>query len=128
MNYKKIFSRFEEVLANAAPSLSKDKEKRMYNIINSDLPNIRIYGLKRTKLEQTVRDIDKEFSSATYQEAVNVFKNLIASNIHEEKFAGIYYLNRFKRDFTEETIKLFYRQFKKHCTSWPICDSTMIKI
>ncbi|GAI80612.1 unnamed protein product, partial [marine sediment metagenome] len=58
----------------------------------------------------------------------DVFKELINSDIHEEKLFAVFFLNRFKKEFSEETINLFYSEFFKYCDSWAICDSTMIRI
>ncbi len=61
-------------------------------------------------------------------EAVEVFKILISSDIHEENHAAVFFLILFKKEFDENTINLFHDMFFKYCDCWAICDSTMIRI
>jgi len=122
-----IVDEFKNQLQENDPHLPLDKINRMYKIINSDNPNFISYGLKMAEIEGVVRDLHKKFP-CSYEDATDVFKELINSDIHEEKLFAVFFLNRFKKEFSKETINLFYNEFFKYCDSWAICDSTMIRI
>ncbi len=114
-------------LKATAPILTPEQELRRNRILNSDNPNFFGHGHKMPEIEKIVK-ITHDNYQCTYDDAVEVFKNLIKSDIHEEKFAGVYFLNRFKRYFNESTIDTIQEQYAKYCDSWAICDSTMLKV
>ena len=124
---KKIISEIKNTLENTAPTLTKDQIERRDKIINSDNPNSKGYGHKIAEIEKIVKNIKNKYQSL-YKDAVEVFKNLVSSDIHEEKFAAVFFLNLFKKDFNTNTINLFHDEFKKYCDCWAICDSTMIRV
>lgn len=107
--------------------MTNDQLSRRKRILNSSNPNFTQYGHKMSEIEGIVKEVAKKFSS-NYQEAVEVFKALISSDNHEEKFTGILYLNQFKKDFNDNTIELIHNSFIKYCDCWAICDSTIIKM
>ena len=109
------------------PYIPDYKKERMYKILNSDNPNFTSYGLKMAEIEKIVRETHEKYP-CSYEDAVDVFKELISSDNHEEKFSAVFFLNRFKKEFNEDTINIFYDEFFKYCDSWGICDSTMIRI
>ena len=122
-----IVNEFKNQLKKNDPKLPSDKRERMYKIINSDNINFKSYGFKIGEIEKIVRTIHEKYS-CSYDEAVEVFKELIKSDINDEKITAVFYLNRFKKNFSAETINLFYTEFFKYCDNWGICDSTMIRI
>ncbi len=122
-----ITNYIKEKLKKTAPSLTKDQIERRNKILNSDNPNFKGYGHKISEIEKILKDIKNEYQCA-YKDAVDVFKNLIKSNTHEEKFAAVFFLNLFKKNFNKNTISIFHDEFKKYCDTWAICDSTMIRI
>ena len=122
-----IVIEFKNTLKENDQKLPDDKKNWMYKIINSDNPNFISYGLKIAEIEGIVRDIHKKFP-CSYEDAIDVFKELISSDVSEEKFSAVFFLSRFKKDFSKNTINLFYDDFFKYCDSWSICDSTMIRI
>ena len=124
---EKITDEIKKTLKNTAPVLTEQQIEWRDKIINSDNPNFKGYGHKISEIEKIVKNI-KNIHHCTYSEAVEVYKNLMPSDIHEEKHAGAFFLNLFKKDFSKETILLFHDQLKNYCDCWAICDSTMIRI
>lgn len=122
-----IVHEFKNQLEEHKPPLPIDKKTRMYKILNSDNPNFESYGIKISDIEKIVRETHEKYP-CSYEDAVDVFKELISSDIHEENFSAVFFLNRFKKKFSKDTINLFYDEFFKYCDSWAICDSTMIRI
>ena len=99
----------------------------MYSILNSDNPNFEGYGNKISEIEKIVKAINIKYQ-ISYVDALEIFKTLVKSNIHDEKFAGVFLLNRFKKNFSEEVITLINDYFTDYCDTWALCDSTMIRI
>ncbi len=124
---KNITSIIKENLKNTAPRLTKDQIKRRNKILNSDNPNFIGYGHKLSEIEKIVKLIYKNHP-CSYEDATVVFMNLVSSNVHEEKFAGIFFLNRFKNSFNQDTIYMLEQQFSKHCDTWAFCDSSCIRV
>jgi len=122
-----IIENIRNKLKKTAPELTKDQLERRDKILNSNNPNFRGYGHKISEIEKIVKDIKKDTLS-TYEEAIKVFETLISSDIHEEKFAAVLFLNLFKKKFDRNTINVFYDSFKTYCDTWALCDSTMIRV
>ena len=122
-----IVKEFKNQLKEHDPYLPIDKKNRMYKIINSSNPKFKSYGIKISEIEKIVRDIHEKYP-CSYEDAVEVFKELISSDTSEENFSAVFFLNRFKKYFSKDTINLFYDEFFKYCDSWAICDSTMIRV
>lgn len=99
----------------------------MYSILNSDNPNFEGYGNKISEIERIVKTININYQ-ISYVDALEIFKTLVKSNIHDEKFAGVFLLNRFKKNFSEDVITLINDYFTDYCDTWALCDSTMIRI
>lgn len=124
---KTIVEDLKKQLKDSDPHLTEEQITWRNKIINSDNPTSKGYGHKMADIEKIAKDIFNKYQG-TYTEATEVFKSLFSSDIHEEKFIGAYYLNHFKKEFNEGTIKLFKDQYSKYCDSWGICDSSMIRI
>lgn len=124
---KKIYEEIKKNLKENAPQLTQDQKSRMYKILNSSDPNFVGYGLKLSDIEKIVRIIFNN-NKCNHDNAIQIFKRLIASNIHDEKFAGIFFLNRIKSEFNEQTIDLFHDELSKHCDTWALLDSTCIRV
>jgi len=114
-------------LKKNAPNLTQEQRARMCKILNSKNPNLVCYGLKISEIEKIVKKIRLDHN-LSYNDAINVFKVLIQSDIHDEKFACVFLLNQFKKNFGEELIDLIRDEFEKYCDTWGLCDSTMIRI
>ena len=100
---------------------------RRNRILNSDNPNFFGYGHKISEIEKITKLIHKKFQ-CSYEDAIAVFKNLVSSNVHEEKFSSIFFLNHFKNNFNQATMDMFEDQFSKHCYTWAFCDSSCIRV
>lgn len=114
-------------LKNQTPNLTEAQRSRMYKILNSYNENFICYGLKVSEIETISKEIVNEYN-CTYDDAMEIFKILLKSNVHDEKFAGIFLINRFKKQFDEEMINLFYESLAQHCGTWALCDSSCIRV
>jgi 3-methyladenine DNA glycosylase AlkD len=124
---EKIIAEIQLELKKNALSLAPEKKSRLYKILNSQNPKFEAYGLTMPQIERVTDLVFKKYES-NYDIAVDVFKHLISSNVHEEKFAGVFYLNQVKQNFDETTIDLFREQFIQHCDTWALCDSACIRV
>ena len=78
-------------------------------------------------LEKIVKGILREIQ-ISYEEAIEVFKNLVKSDIHDENLAAYFYMNGFKKDFDDTTIEVFHDALHQYCDCWALCDSSVIRI
>jgi len=114
-------------LKQTAPDLDNEQMERRDKILNSDNPDFTGYGHKMGDLEKLAREVQQS-SDYNYEDALDVFQSLIKSNIHEEKFIGVLFLNRFKRYFDKKILNSFEDLLRKYCDTWALCDSSMIKV
>ena len=114
-------------LKENAPKLTNDQKSRMYKILNSYNSNFIGYGNKHSEIEKLVREIHNKYQFS-YEDVCEIFKDLVNSDVHDDKIAGIFLLNRFKKHFNEGTISLFYQAIFKHCDTWAFCDSSCIRV
>jgi len=124
---EKVLSEIREALNDHSPNLMDEQKLRMYRIINPDTSNYIIYGLKIATIEKIIKEIDNKYKSS-YSFAVEIFKDLSRSNIEEHKFAGLFYISRYKKFFDINSIDLFKIEILKHCHTWSYCDSTCIRL
>lgn len=124
---RKILDEIKTRLKKNSPKLTKDQKFRMYKILNSSNSNFIGYGNKHSEIEKLMREIHNKYQ-ISYRDACVIFKDLVKSNIHDEKISGIFLLNRFKKYFNEETVSLFYDAISTHCDTWAFCDSTCIRV
>ncbi|MFX1316943.1 MAG: DNA alkylation repair protein [Promethearchaeota archaeon] len=124
---EKLVKDIQYLLKKNAPILSEEQKSRMLKIINPDIPNYEMYGIKISEIEKIVKTVFKIYN-CTYDNAIEVFKLLIKNDIEDEKFAAFLFLNQFKRDFNEETITLFQKKYSTYCHTWSVCDSTCIRV
>ena len=108
---EQIIKLIKKKLKQTAPDLDKEQIERRYKILNSDNPDFIGYGHKMGDLEKLAREV-QQTSDCGYEEALEVFQSLIKSNIHEEKFMGVLFLNRFKRYFDKRILKSFEELLK----------------
>ncbi|MFX0028868.1 MAG: DNA alkylation repair protein [Candidatus Hermodarchaeota archaeon] len=85
------------------------------------------YGHKLSDIEKITRSINKKYQ-CNFNDALTICKNLVSSNVHEEKFSGIFFLNHFKSKFNQATINLFEYQLSNCCDTWAFCDSYCIRV
>ncbi|MFX1377279.1 MAG: DNA alkylation repair protein [Promethearchaeota archaeon] len=116
-----------EELKNTAPKLTPEQIVRRNTILNSNNPSFFGYGHKLSDIEKIIRTINKKYK-CDYEDALTICKNLVSSNVHEEKFSGIFFLNHFKNNFNQATINLFEYQLSNYCDTWAFCDSFCIRV
>ena len=126
-NVEKISKEIKKNLQKNIPVLTDARKTRMYKILNPDIKEYIIYGIKFPLLEQIVKSTFNTFS-CSYEEATEIFKTLIRTNIEEEKFAGLHFLNKFKKQFSSETIDLFRKEYAQYCYTWSLCDSSCVRV
>jgi len=110
---EKITTEIIEELKTTAPNLTSKQLEWRNRIINSDNPKFFGYGHTISEIEKIIKLIYNKYPSS-YEDAINIFKNLASSNVIEEKFAGIFFLNHFKKSFNKETIDLFEEPLSKY--------------
>jgi 3-methyladenine DNA glycosylase AlkD len=115
------------LLLQNTPHLSEDQKERMYKILNPDISDYIIYGVKMPEIEKIVKIVYEKYD-CSYDDAVEVFKILTRTNIEEQKFAGFFFLNRFKKHFNEKIIHVIKEEYSEHCHTWSHCDSTGVRL
>ncbi len=126
-NIESIVNDIKKLLKENAPKLSNEQKTRVYKILNPDIPNYMISGIKFPEIEKIVKLTYKKYN-CSYTDAIEIFKILTHGNIEEEKFAGLFFLNQYKKSFDEETISLFREEYSNHCHTWSHCDSTSVRV
>lgn len=124
---EKLVKDIQYLLKENAPKLSEEQKSRMLRIINPDIPNYEIYGIKTSEIEKIAKTVFNIYN-CTYDDAVEVFKLLIKKEVEDEKFAAFFFLNQLKKYFNEETINLFQKEYSTYCHTWSVCDSTCIRV
>ena len=122
-----IVKEISNLLLENTPQQSEDQKDRMYRILNPDISNYVIYGVRMPKIEKIVKSVHAKFN-CRYDDAVEVFRKLTRTNVEELKFAGFFLLNRFKKNFNEGTVELIKVEYSKHCHTWSHCDSTCVRL
>jgi len=122
-----IVKEISSLLVKNTPQLSEDQKDRMYKILNPDISDYIIYGIRMPEIEKIVKSVHGKFT-CSYDDAVEVFKKLTRINVEEQKFAGFFFLNRFKKYFNEKTIDLIRKEYAEHCHTWSHCDSTCVRL
>ena len=126
-NIERVVKDIKNLLKERAPTLTEEQKSRMFKIINPDISNYEMYGIKTSEIENIVKTVFNLYE-CNYANAVEIFKVLIRSNNEDEKFAAFFFLNRFKKFFNEDTIKLFQKEYSKYCNTWSVCDSTCTRV
>ena len=124
---EKLINEIKIYLKDNAPNLTEEQKSRMYKILNSSNPNFLGYGNKHSDIEKFVREIQNKYQPS-YDEVFEIFKILIKSDVHDEKIAGIFLLNRFKKNFDKETIRMIQELIPQTFDTWAITDTTMIRV
>ncbi|MFW9818913.1 MAG: DNA alkylation repair protein [Candidatus Thorarchaeota archaeon] len=124
---RKITQEIIEDLKITAPKLTLEQKTRRNKIINSDNPNFISYGHKVSDIEKLTKACFNKFHPS-YEDSLEVFKILVKSNVHEEKFAAIFFLNCLKVHFDESLIDIFENAFIDYCDTWAFCDTSCIRV
>lgn len=123
----RIIDEIRAYLKDNSPRLTEEQKSRMYKILNSNNPNFVGYGNKHSNIEKFVREIHAKYE-LSYNDSSEIFKRLIRSNVHDEKMAGLFLLNRSKKDFERETVKMIQELIPEYFDTWAITDTTMIRV
>jgi len=124
---EKIINEIKTQLEENKPALEQEQKQRMYNIINPDIDDYEIFGIKTADTEKIVKRIHDKFD-CTYNDATEIYRILSRFNIEEYKFAAFLFLNRFNKHFSGDTINVFHEAYLKGCHTWSVCDSTSIRV
>ena len=122
-----IVKEISNLLVKNIPQQSADQKDRMYRILNPDISDYVIYGVRMPEIERIVKSVHVKFN-CRYDDAVEVFRKLTRTNVEELKFAGFFFLNRFKKYFNEGTVDLIRNEYAEHCHTWSHCDSTCVRL
>jgi len=122
-----IVKEISNLLLKHTPQQSEDQKDRMYRILNPDISDYIIYGVRMPEIERIVKSVHAKFE-CRYDDAVEVFRKLTRTNVEELKFAGFFFLNRFKKHFNEGTVELIKEEYSEHCHTWSHCDSTCVRL
>ena len=122
-----VLNEIKEGLLNLAPELTEEKKSRMYKIINPDITEYKILGVKTADNEKLIRDIHKKYN-LSYEMAKKVFQELCILNMEECKFAAFFFINRYKKKFDESILEFFRTEYFSHCHTWSTCDSCCIRV
>lgn len=109
------------------PSLTEDKKNRMYKIINPDIDEYLILGVKTADVEKVAREAQNKYD-LSFSQSKEVFKSLVRLDVEEYKFAAFFYLNRFKKHFNREIPEFFRNEYFPYCHTWSCCDSCCIRV
>jgi 3-methyladenine DNA glycosylase AlkD len=124
---EKIIQEIKADLKNNSPHLTEKQKTRIYKILNSSNPNFKSYGNKHSDIEKIIRELNNKFQ-LNYKIATDIFRVLIKTDQHDEKIASIFLLNRFKKDFTKDTIEMIQELIPNNFDTWAITDTTMIRV
>ncbi len=122
-----IVKEISSLLVKKTPHLSKDQKERMYKILNPDTNDYVIYGIRMPEIEKIVKTVYEKFD-CSYDDAIEVFRTLTRTNVEEQKFAGFFFLNRFKKHFNEQIAHIVREEYSKYCHTWSHCDSTCVRL
>jgi 3-methyladenine DNA glycosylase AlkD len=99
----------------------------MCKIINPDINNYIILGVKTAEIEQLIRQIQIKHQPSIIT-AKEIFKSLTRMNIEEYKFAAFFFLSRYKKQFDEDIPTFFRNEYFPYCHTWSSCDSCCIRV
>jgi 3-methyladenine DNA glycosylase AlkD len=122
-----IVEEISTLLVQKTPHLSEDQKERMYKILNPDADDYIIYGIKMPEIEKIVKTVHEKFN-CSYDDAIEVFRELTRTNVEEQKFAGFFFLNRFKKHFNEQIVHIIREEYSNYCHTWSHCDSTCVRL
>jgi 3-methyladenine DNA glycosylase AlkD len=122
-----IVKEISSLLAQKTPHLSEDQKERIYKVLNPDTNDYVIYGIRMPEIEKIVKTVHDKFD-CSYDDAIEVFRTLTRTNVEEQKFAGFFFLNRFKKHFNEQIVHTVREEYSEYCHTWSHCDSTCVRL
>ncbi len=124
---KKITLEIIEELLKTDPKLTSKQKVWKNKILNSSNPNFVGYGHKISDIEKITKVIYNK-NQCSYADSLEIFRTLVKSNVHEEKFAALFFLNCLKIHFNKAIVDLFEDAFSKYCDTWAFCDTSCIRV
>jgi 3-methyladenine DNA glycosylase AlkD len=122
-----IVEKISSLLLKHIPQLSEVQKEKMYKIINPDISDYIIYGIRMSEIEKIVKLVHEKFD-CSYDDSVEVFRKLTRTNVEEQKFAGFLFLNQFKKYFKEKIVEIIREEYAIHCHTWGHCDSMCVRL
>lgn len=122
-----IFSDIGILLEKHTSNLSADKRKRIYKIINPDIEDYIILGIRTSELEKIAKEIQEKFNPS-FNMILEIFKKLAKTNVEENKFVAFFLLNRYKKFFSSNISNFFKSEYFPYCHTWSACDSCCIRV
>lgn len=115
----------KELRKKAKPLNQKDLEWAR-RIVGPDFTPL---GVKLADVWKISRDVYRINASSTdFNQGLKISEKLLQSKYQEEKFAGLGFINNFRREFDESTLKLFRSWIERYCHNWAFCDSFCINV
>ena len=122
-----ILSDIGILLEKHTPNLSADKRNRMYKIINPDIEDYIILGVRTSELEKIAKEIQDKYNPS-FNMILEIFKKLAKTNVEENKFVAFFLLNRYKKHFLDTISDFFKSEYFPYCHTWSTCDSCCIRV
>jgi 3-methyladenine DNA glycosylase AlkD len=122
-----ILSDIGILLEKYTPNLSADKRNRMYKIINPDIEDYIILGVRTSELEKITKEIQEKYNPS-FNMILEIFKKLAKTNVEENKFVAFFLLNRYKKHFLDTISDFFKSEYFPYCHTWSTCDSCCIRV
>jgi len=122
-----IISDIKLLIEKYKPNLSKDQKIRMYKIINPDIDDYIILGVKTADLEKVAKDAQRKYNPS-FKSAMQIFKTLAKFPVEEYKFVAFFFLDRYKNQFTIDILQFFKSEYFPYCHTWSTCDSCCIRV
>ena len=124
---EKVIREIKVGLSELKPELTEKKKSQMFKIINPDISEYKLLGVKTADNEKLVKTIQKAYKPS-YSSAKKIFRVLSSSNTEEYKFAAFFFLNQYNRLFDGSIPEFFRTDYFSHCHTWSTCDSCCIRV
>ncbi|MFW9828987.1 MAG: DNA alkylation repair protein [Candidatus Thorarchaeota archaeon] len=123
----KVISEIKISLDKQKSNFSEERKNWTYRIINPDISDYIILGLRVSEVEKIVRNIHGKLNPS-FDDAKEIFKILAKSHVEEYKFAASFLLNRYKNLFVDSIPEFFKTNYFPYCHTWSTCDSCCIRV
>ncbi|PIS43100.1 MAG: hypothetical protein COT24_00020 [Candidatus Kerfeldbacteria bacterium CG08_land_8_20_14_0_20_40_16] len=121
-----VIEQIKKALRAKAKPLSPKKLEWARRIVGQDFNPL---GLKLAEVWKISRDVYKQNEDkVNYNQALKISEELLQCQYQEEKFAGVGFINNFRKEFDENTLQVFRSWIDKYCHNWAFCDSFCINV
>jgi 3-methyladenine DNA glycosylase AlkD len=121
----KTIDQIKQELKAKSKKLSKKDLEWARKIVGQDFTPL---GVPLAAVWKISRDVYKKNNNVNYDQALKIAEKLLHSKYQEEKFAGLGFMNNFRNEFDENTLKVFKLWIDKYCHNWAFCDSFCINV